>query len=108
MGRFFWLGGLFLEPYDAPVLIGFDHSELASCLLHRDLNSRYGYIGAGMSLSIWQFILVHFAIGLGSSATFGPLMAEASHWFERHRGLAVTIAASGNYVGGTIWPPVMN
>jgi MFS family permease len=67
-----------------------------------------GYVGAGMSLSIWQFILVHFAIGLGSSATFGPLMAEASHWFERHRGLAVTIAASGNYVGGTIWPPVMN
>jgi MFS family permease len=67
-----------------------------------------GYIGAGMSSSIWQFILVHFAIGLSSSATFGPLMAEASHWFERYRGLAVTIAASGNYVGGTIWPPVMN
>jgi MFS family permease len=67
-----------------------------------------GYIGAGMSSSIWQFILVHFAIGLSSSATFGPLMAEASHWFERYRGLAVTIAASGNYVGGTIWPPVVN
>ena len=35
-------------------------------------------------------------------------MAEASHWFERYRGLAVTIAASGNYVGGTIWPPLVN
>ena len=67
-----------------------------------------GYIGAGMSSSIWQFILVHFAIGLGSSATFGPLMAEASHWFERYRGLAVAIAASGNYIGGTIWPPLVN
>jgi len=67
-----------------------------------------GYVGAGMSLSIWQFILVHFAIGLSSSATFGPLMAEASHWFERYRGLAVAIAASGNYIGGTIWPPVVN
>jgi MFS family permease len=67
-----------------------------------------GYIGAGMSSSIWQFILVHFAIGLSSSATFGPLMAEASHWFERYRGLAVAIAASGNYVGGTIWPPLVN
>src|SRR6185312_11414973 len=32
----------------------------------------------------------------------------ASHWFERYRGLAVTIVASGNYVGGTIWPPVVN
>jgi predicted MFS family arabinose efflux permease len=45
---------------------------------------------------------------LGTSATFGPLMAEASHWFERYRGLAVTIVASGNYVGGTIWPPLVN
>jgi predicted MFS family arabinose efflux permease len=35
-------------------------------------------------------------------------MAEASHWFERYRGLAVTIAASGNYVGGAVWPPLVN
>jgi MFS family permease len=67
-----------------------------------------GYIGAGMSSSIWQFVLVHFAIGFSSSATFGPLMAEASHWFDRYRGLAVAIAASGNYIGGTIWPPLVN
>jgi predicted MFS family arabinose efflux permease len=51
---------------------------------------------------------MHFLIGLSSSATFGPLMAEASHWFARYRGLAVAIAASGNYVGGTIWPPLVN
>ncbi len=67
-----------------------------------------GYIGAGLSSSIWPFILVHFAIGLSSSATFGPLMAEASHWFDRSRGLAVAIAASGNYIGGAIWPPVVS
>jgi MFS family permease len=67
-----------------------------------------GYVGAGHSTSMWQFTLVHFAIGAGSSATFGPLMAEASHWFERRRGIAVTIAASGNYIGGTIWPPLVN
>jgi MFS family permease len=66
------------------------------------------YVGAGYSPSIWSFILFHFAIGLSSSATFGPLMAEASHWFDRYRGLAVAIAASGNYVGGAIWPPLVN
>src|ERR1700712_1362386 len=66
------------------------------------------YIGAGMASSIWQFILVHFAIGLSSSATFGPLMAEASHWFSRYRGLAVAIAASGNYVGGPTRTPLGN
>ena len=67
-----------------------------------------GYVGAGFSPAIWQFILVHFLIGLSSAATFGPLMAEASHWFDRYRGLAVAIAASGNYIGGAIWPPVVN
>ena len=72
------------------------------------LISALGYIGAGYATSMWQFILVHVAIGAGSSATFGPLMAEASHWFEKRRGIAVSIAASGNYLGGTIWPPVIN
>ena len=66
-----------------------------------------GYITAGTSFSLWQFIIAHFAIGFGSSATFAPLMAEVSHWFERRRGFAVTVAASGNYVGGAIWPPLV-
>jgi MFS family permease len=66
------------------------------------------YVASGFSTTLWQFILVHFLIGLGTSAMFGPLMAEASHWFERYRGLAVGIVASGNYVAGTIWPPVVN
>ena len=66
-----------------------------------------GYVCAGSSVALWQFIVAHFAIGLGSSATFAPLMAEASNWFVRRRGIAVTLAASGNYVGGAIWPPIV-
>ena len=66
------------------------------------------YVLAGLSAVLWQFIAVSFLIGLGTSATFAPLMTEASHWFERYRGLAVTIVASGNYVAGTLWPPVIN
>src|SRR5437868_3554449 len=66
------------------------------------------YVLAGLSSTLWQFIAVYFLIGLGTSATFAPLMAEASHWFERYRGLAVTIVASGNYVAGTMWPPLVN
>jgi MFS family permease len=66
------------------------------------------YVAAGFSTTLWQFIAVHILIGLGTSATLAPLMAEASHWFERYRGLAVTIVASGNYVGGTLWPPLVN
>ncbi|MBR0719349.1 MFS transporter [Bradyrhizobium liaoningense] len=63
---------------------------------------------AGLSTMLWQFVAVYFLIGLGTSATFAPLMAEASHWFERYRGLAVTIVASGNYVAGAMWPPIVN
>jgi MFS family permease len=66
------------------------------------------YVAAGLSATLWQFIAASFLMGLGTSATFAPLMAEASHWFERYRGLAVTIVASGNYVAGTIWPPLVN
>lgn len=55
-----------------------------------------------------QLALAHgLLIGVGCSATFGPLMADISHWFLRRRGIAVAIAASGNYLAGTIWPPVV-
>ncbi|WP_257195827.1 MULTISPECIES: MFS transporter [unclassified Bradyrhizobium] len=63
---------------------------------------------AGLSTQLWQFVAAYFLIGLGTSATFAPLMAEASHWFERYRGLAVTIVASGNYVAGAMWPPIVS
>ncbi len=67
-----------------------------------------GYQLAGLSATLWQFVAAHLLIGLGASATFAPLMAEVSHWFERYRGLAVTIVASGNYVAGTVWPPLVS
>jgi len=64
---------------------------------------------AALSTSVWQFTLVHgLVIGfLGTSTTFGPLVADISHWFTRRRGLAVAICVSGNYLAGTFWPPVM-
>ena len=66
-----------------------------------------GYVAAGFSHSLMLFALVHILIGLGSSATFGPLIADTSQWFTRRRGIAVAIVSSGNYFGGTIWPPVV-
>jgi MFS family permease len=64
-----------------------------------------GYVGAAFTTSLWQYALIHgLLIGLGSAATFGPVMTEASYWFARHRGLAVSICASGNYLAGALWP----
>jgi MFS family permease len=67
-----------------------------------------GYVISGLAHSILIFALCQgVLIGFGSSATFGPLMADISHWFQRRRGIAVAVCASGNYVGGVFWPPVL-
>jgi MFS family permease len=66
-----------------------------------------GYVAAGFAPNLMLFALVHVVIGLGSSATFGPLIADTSQWFTRRRGIAVAIVSSGNYLGGAIWPPVV-
>ncbi|MCA3261311.1 MAG: MFS transporter [Telmatospirillum sp.] len=68
-----------------------------------------GYFLAGFADNLVVFALLHgIAIaGLGSSAMFGPLMADISRWFDRRRGIAVSLCASGNYLAGAIWPPAM-
>ncbi|SFC48328.1 Sugar phosphate permease [Polaromonas sp. OV174] len=68
-----------------------------------------GYVLAAMASSIWMFTLAYgLLIGLlGSSATFAPLLADTSMWFVRRRGIAVAVCASGNYIGGAIWPPIV-
>ena len=67
-----------------------------------------GYALSSLGGSLWLFALAQgLLIGGGSSATFGPLIADISHWFTRRRGLAVAVCSSGNYVAGAIWPPVI-
>ncbi len=68
-----------------------------------------GYALASRATSLWEFALLHgLLIGLiGSASAFGPLLADISMWFDRRRGIAVAVCASGNYLAGTIWPPVL-
>jgi MFS family permease len=67
-----------------------------------------GYVVAALSGSLLQYALAQGAlIGVGSSATFGPMVAHVSFWFARRRGIAVALCASGNYLAGTIWPPIV-
>jgi len=98
----FGLGGILMGRLSdrfgvmVPVLLG------ASCL-------GLGFIAASHAPSLAWFALVQgLLIGLlGTSATFAPLVADTSLWFTRRRGIAVAICASGNYLGGAIWPPVL-
>jgi MFS family permease len=66
-----------------------------------------GYVGAAHAGSLTVFALAHAVIGFGSSASFGPLMADISHWFVRRRGVAITLCSAGNYLAGTVWPPLV-
>ena len=68
-----------------------------------------GFVLAGTAPSLVQFSFAHgVLIGLlGCSATFAPLVADTSLWFNRRRGIAVAICASGNYLAGTAWPPIL-
>jgi MFS family permease len=68
-----------------------------------------GFVLAGLSTGIGSFVLAQgLFIGLlGSSASFAPLVADTSLWFVKRRGIAVAVCASGNYLAGALWPPVV-
>ena len=98
----FGLGGILMGRLSdrfgviVPVLVG------AVCL-------GLGFAAAGAAGSLLQFALAQgLLIGLlGTSSAFAPLVADTSMWFTRRRGIAVAICASGNYLGGAIWPPIL-
>ncbi|MBA5779068.1 MFS transporter [Stappia sp. F7233] len=67
-----------------------------------------GFMMAALAPSLWFFSAVQGAlIGFGTAGTFGPLIADISHWFQRRRGIAVAATACGNYMAGALWPNIV-
>jgi MFS family permease len=68
-----------------------------------------GFAACAFAPNYWTFVAAQAGIiGLfGVATTFGPLVADISLWFQKRRGIAVAIVASGNYLAGTIWPPFL-
>ena len=67
-----------------------------------------GYGAASFANGVVFLSVSHgLLIGVGTSTTFGPLIAHVSHWFERRKGAAVGIVASGQYLSGAIWPTIL-
>ena len=84
-----------------------DRHGITRVLLLGSVAVTAGFVGAGYSGSIWTFGLAHGLLGLlGSAATFAPLLADTSLWWNKRRGIAVAICASGNYLAGALWPAV--
>jgi MFS family permease len=67
-----------------------------------------GFALAPLAPSLVLFAAAQVLIGFSAAATFAPLVADVSHWFVKRRGVAVAIAASGNYVAGALWPPIVD
>jgi MFS family permease len=69
-------------------------------------------VAIGLAISslgeTWQLYLGHgLFIGLlGNSGLNAPLYVYVSRWFDRHRGSALALIASGQYISGAIWPPI--
>ena len=79
-----------------------------TCLLIGAAGLSIGFIWAAHTTDLLVFALVHgiFLGFFGTSAMFAPLVADTSLWWNKRRGIAVAVCASGNYLAGAIWPPL--
>lgn len=81
-----------------------DRQGLVPTLVLAGLLTGLGHIVTGFAPNAWVAGVAQVAVGLGTAGCFSPLMADISHWFRRRRGIAVSIAASANYLAGIVWP----
>ena len=87
-----------------------DRLGVTAALWLGSLGILIGFVWAGFSTNIYTFAIAHgLFLGLfGISATFAPLVADTSLWWNKRRGIAVAVVASGNYLAGAIWPGFAN
>ena len=52
-----------------------------------------GYLIGSIATSIFVLSVMQVVVGFGTAASFGPLIADISHWFVKRRGIAVAITA---------------
>ena len=97
----FGLGGILMGRWA-------DRFGVFKVLLIGAIGNFIGFLWAAQSPNIISLALAHGFIGLlGGAASFAPLLADTALWWKKRRGIAVAICASGNYVAGTVWPPIM-
>jgi MFS family permease len=86
-----------------------DRLGVARVLVLGGMGTLAGYLLSAAAPSLAVFALAHcLLLGfLGMGSTFGPLMADTTLWWQKRRGVAVAIVASGNFLAGVIWPPIV-
>ena len=53
------------------------------------------YVGYGLMVGL-----------VGNSGIFAPLLTSTTRWFDRRRGIALSIVTSGQQMSGALWPPI--
>ena len=86
-----------------------DRYGIARVLALGAFGSFAGFVISGLAPNIVVFALAHgLLLGLlAIGSSFVPLIADTSLWWNKRRGLAVGIATSGNFLSGTVWPPIV-
>ncbi len=85
-----------------------DRFGVAWSMIGAALLAALSYVLVAASATVLSISVLHFFLGFGTAAGFGPLIADISLWFHKRRGIAVAIVASGNYLSGAIWPIVLS
>ena len=84
-----------------------DRIGIAKATIYASLLVSSNFLLCGLSNNLFVITLSHFFLGLGTAVGFGPLIADITHWFFKKRGIAVAIIASGNYLSGVVWSPLI-
>ena len=84
-----------------------DRIGIAKVTIYASLLISSNYLLCSLSDSLLIITSSHFFLGLGTAVGFGPLIADITHWFMKRRGIAVAIIASGNYLSGVVWSPLI-
>lgn len=84
-----------------------DRIGIAKATIYASLLVSSNFLLCSLSDSLLIITSSHFFLGLGTAVGFGPLIADITHWFVKRRGIAVAIIASGNYLSGVVWSPLI-
>ena len=86
-----------------------DRWGVARILALGGLGTFAGFLLAAAAPGLVVFALAHCLLlgflGIGSS--YVPLISDTALWWQRRRGVAVAVVACGNFLAGTIWPPLV-